>query len=245
MTAIGFNAHSEPRGALAVRKLGDTVPAPLSWKLRNWSRWGFIKGWIAVHLVNPIANFWGLMTAYGELAIKVRTWDNDIEREHFMKLLKSGQQEAAEEYAKSRTYWVDYGVVSYRVVTDAGVAYIVDDFDNGSGSADVSLFNFHGIGTTNTAEAVGDTALAAESTTNLNPNDTRATGTRTQPAANQYRSTGTLTADGTIAAVEHGLFTTSGTGSGVLFDRSVFSTVTLASGDSIQTQYTVTFSSGG
>jgi hypothetical protein len=185
------------------------------------------------------------MTAIAELELRKRTWYDEVEREHFVKLRRAGQFEQAEEYAKYRTYWIDYGVVSYRVVTDAGVAYLVDDFDNGAGSADVSLFNFHGIGTTNTAEAVGDTALAAESTTALNPDNTRATGTRSQPAANQYRSTGTLTADASIGAVEHGLFTTSGTGSGTLWDRSVYTIINLANGDSIQCQYTVTFTSGG
>lgn len=191
--------------------------APLSWKLRNTLRWGFIKGWIAKHFVVPLANAWGVMCAIGEL--------------HIMVIKADGRR-------------IDYGVVSYRVVTDAGVAYIVDDFDNAAGSADVSLFNYHGIGTTNTAEAAGDTALGTESTTALNPDSTRATGTRSQPAANQFRSVGTLTADATIATVEHGLFTTSGTGTGTLLDRSVFSTVTLASGDSLQSTYTITFTAG-
>jgi hypothetical protein len=245
MTAIGFNSISKPSGQVSVRKIGATVNAPLSWKVRNTLRWGFIKGWLAARVVAPFANAFGLMTAIGDLQLKVRRWYDDLEREHFVGLLRQGRIEDAEDYAKTRTYWQDYGIVSYRVVTDAGVAYLVDDFDNGAGSADVSLFNFHGIGTTNTAEAAGDTALANESTTALNPDNTRATGTRSQPAANQYRSTGTLTADASIGAVEHGLFTTSGTGSGTLWDRSVYTIVNLASGDSIQTQYTVTFTAGG
>lgn len=191
--------------------------APLSWKLSNTLRWGFIKGWIAKHFVIPFANAWGAMCAIGELSIVVTKADGTR---------------------------IHYGVVSYRVVTSAGVAYIVDDFDNASGSADVSLFNYHGIGTTNTAEASGDTALAAESTTNLNPDSTRATGTRSQPSANIFQTVGTLTADGSIAVVEHGVFTTSGTGTGTLLDRSVFSTINLASGDSIQTTYKITFTAG-
>ena len=141
--------------------------------------------------------------------------------------------------------FIHLGLVSTKLVTDAAVADIVDDMDNGSGGADISIYNFHGIGTTNTAEAVGDTALAAESTTALNPDNTRATGTRSQPSANQFRSVGTLTADATIAAVEHGLFSTSGTGTGKLFDRSVYSVVNLGVGESVQATYTVTFPSGG
>lgn len=205
-----------PAGSLAVKKIG-AQKAPWSWRLKNALRWSFVKGWIATFLVAPLANWWGVTTAMSQLALKVRKADGS---------------------------WIDYGVVGYRVVTDAGVAYIVDDFDNASGSADVSLFNFHGIGTGTTAEAVGDTALVTESTTALNPDSTRATGTRSQPAANQFRSVGTLTADAQIVTREHGLFTTSGTGTGTLLDRTVFAAVTLESADSLQSTYTITFTSG-
>jgi hypothetical protein len=56
---------------------------------------------------------------------------------------------------------------------------------------------------------------------------------------------GTLTADAPLAAVEHGLFTTSGTGSGTLLDRSVFTVINLAAGDSLQATYAITFTAGG
>lgn len=135
------------------------------------------------------------------------------------------------------------GLVSTRVVTDAAVAYIVDDWDGGSNTID--LFNYHGCGTGTNSEAVGDTALQTESTTALNPDSTRATGTKSQPAANQARSVGTVTFDASAAITEHGLFTQAATGGGTLFDRSVFSAVNVASGDSIQFTYTATFSSGG
>ena len=84
-----------------------------------------------------------------------------------------------------------------------------------------------------------------ESTTALNPDNTRATGTRSQPAANQYRSVGTLTFDNTAAVTEHGLFSQAATGGGTLWDRSVFSAINVVSGDSIQFTYTVTVSAGG
>lgn len=239
---INFNGFTQPAGNLSIRKLNEVVPAPLSWKLRNTLRYGFLKGWFAKHAIVPFANMFGVMTAIADLEIKVRRWYDPIEAAHFMSLRKAGQLEQAEEYARFRTYWQDYGVVSYRVVTNNGVGHIVDAFQN---IVELEIMNYHGIGTTNTAEAASDSALAAESTTNLNPDNTRATGTQTEPASNQYRSTGTLTADGTIAAVEHGLFSQAATGGGVLFDRSVFSTVNLASADSIQCQYTVTFTAGG
>lgn len=257
MQNIQLGSTAKPAGNLAVRKLNEVRPAPLGWKLRNALRAGFLKGMIAKNVIVPFANFWGVATAIADLEIKVRRWhDYEIEAQHFLKLRREGFakkaaglfEEAeklfaeAEAYAKTRTYFEDYGLVSHRVITNNGVGFIVDSHQN---LVEMEILNYHGIGTTNTAEAAGDTALAAESTTALNPDNTRATGTQSEPASNQYRSTGTLTADGSIAAVEHGLFSQAATGGGVLFDRSVFSTINLAAADSIQTQYTVTYTAGG
>jgi hypothetical protein len=105
--------------------------------------------------------------------------------------------------------------------------------------------NYHGCGTGTNAENATDTALQTESTTALNPDSTRATGTRSQPAANQYRTVGTLTFDASAAVTEHGIFSQSATGGGTLWDRSQFSAINVASGDSIQFTYTCTVSSGG
>ena len=135
------------------------------------------------------------------------------------------------------------GLISTRLVTDAGVAFLVDDWDN-SGT-DFSTMNYHGCGTGTNAENATDTALQTESTTALNPDSTRATGTRSQPAANQYRTVGTLTFDASAAVTEHGIFSQSATGGGTLWDRSQFSAINVASGDSIQFTYTCTVSSGG
>ena len=104
------------------------------------------------------------------------------------------------------------GLIGTKVITDAGVAFLVDDWD--ANGQDISTMNFHGCGTGAAAEAVGDTALGTESTTALNPDSTRATGTRSQPAANQYRTVGTLTFDGSAAITEHGIFSQSATGGG-------------------------------
>lgn len=135
------------------------------------------------------------------------------------------------------------GLISTKVVTDAGVAYIVDDWDGGSNVID--NFNYHGCGTGTNAEAAGDTALQTESTTALNPDNTRATGTKSQPSANIARTVGTLTFDASAAVTEHGIFTQAATGGGTLLDRSVFSAINVASADSIQFTYSLTFSSGG
>jgi hypothetical protein len=189
--------------------------APLAWRARNTLRWAFLKGWIAAHVIAPFANAWGITTILSDLRITVLRANGEL---------------------------IDYGIVSYRLVTDTGVGFLVDAWQN---TVELENMKYHGIGTSATAEAVGDTALIAESTTALNPDNTRATGTQSEPASNQLRSIGTLTADAQIIVREHGLLSQSATGGGVLWDRSVFATITLESADSIQCTYTVTITSGG
>ena len=138
---------------------------------------------------------------------------------------------------------LNLGCVSKRVVTTAFVNYLRDDLANAAGAADVSTFRFHGCGTGAVAEAIGDTALGAESTTALNPDSTRAVGTQVNSVAKTYSSVGTLTFDAVAAITEHGLFSAATVG--VLMDRSVFAAVNVASGDSIQFTYTLTIADGG
>jgi hypothetical protein len=138
---------------------------------------------------------------------------------------------------------IELGLASMRVVTTAGVNYIVDAFQN---TTELENLKYHGIGTGSNTEAASETALVTESTTALNPDSTRATGSTTEGAsANIYRTVGTLTADASIAAIEHGIFSQAATGGGTMLDRSQFSTVNLASGDSLQATYDLTVSAGG
>lgn len=136
-----------------------------------------------------------------------------------------------------------YGLVSTRVVTDVGVGFIVDAFQN---LVELENMKFHGIGTGSTAEAAADTALVTELTTEYNPNSTRATGTTAETAANIFQTVATNTLDsGTPALREHGVF--SAASAGVLLDRSVYASITLtgANGDALQTDYRLTLTSGG
>lgn len=134
----------------------------------------------------------------------------------------------------------DRGVVSRKKVTTAGVNYLVDAWQN---TVELETMKYHGCGTGTTAESNADTALVTESTTILNPDSTRATGTLAEGAsANIFSSVGTLTFDGPGAITEHGLFSQAATGGGTLWDRSVFSAVNVASGDSIQFTYQLTVS---
>ncbi len=205
-------------GALAARKIDGVVRAPLSWRIRNALRWGYIKGWLAFYVVRHIARWFGLATMIATL--EIRKWDGALRQ------------------------WIDYGIVSFRVVTDAGVAVMADDFVDASG--EITNFKYHGAGTGTGAEGAGDVSLT-ECTTALNPDNTRATGTNTNPTAPVYRSVGTLTFDADTAVTEHGIFSQAATGGGTLWDRSKFTAINVvgASGDSIQFTYNLSLTSGG
>jgi hypothetical protein len=136
-----------------------------------------------------------------------------------------------------------WGVVSKKVVTDTGVGFIVDAFQN---SVEVENMKYHGLGTGSTAEAASQSALVTELTTEYTGN-VRATGTTTEGATgNIYRTVGTNTLDsGTPALREHGVF--SANAAGVMLDRSLFAAINLdgTAGDGLQSTYELTFSSGG
>ncbi|HJU00264.1 MAG TPA: hypothetical protein VJ966_03555 [Actinomycetes bacterium] len=136
------------------------------------------------------------------------------------------------------------GLASLRVVTTAGVRFICDDFN--AGGTDVSNMKFHALGTGTNAEAAADTALQTELTTQYQTDNTRPTGSQasaTVSANATYTTVGTVTVDAAVAATEHGIFSASS--AGTLLDRSVFSVVNLASGDSLQATYVLTLNSGG
>lgn len=139
----------------------------------------------------------------------------------------------------------ELGLASLRVVTDAGVASIVDAFQN---TFELENYDFHGFGTGTTAEAATQTALVTEETTQYATDNTRPTGTPSEPSANVYRSVATYSPDsgGTRAITEHGLFSQAATGGGTMLDRSLFAAVNLVAGsDSLQATYDFTVTSGG
>jgi hypothetical protein len=140
---------------------------------------------------------------------------------------------------------VNYGLASLRVVTTAGVNFIRDAFLN---TTELETLKYHGFGTGTTAEAVGDTALVTELTTEYATDNTRPTGTQVSGGTGAYQTVATLSPDGsgTLAITEHGIFSQAATGGGTLLDRSVFSAVNLVRGsDSLQVTYTITFTAGG
>lgn len=100
---------------------------------------------------------------------------------------------------------------------------------------------FVGWGTTNTAEAITQTALVAEAAPTTT---TRSTGTSSQVTTtttnDTYQVVGTITAGGALAIVEVALFDNA-TPPGNMFMRAVFSVINVASGDSIQFTIKVQF----
>lgn len=134
----------------------------------------------------------------------------------------------------------DYGLLGTKVVTNNGVGFIVDAFQN---LVELESMKFHGLGTSSGSEAASDSALGTELTTEYTGN-VRATGTTAETSANVYSTVATNTLDGTPGAAlrEHGVFSAST--SGVLLDRTVFGAITLLSGDSLQTSYSLTFTAG-
>lgn len=183
--------------------------APMAWRLRNALKWSFLWGLFANWLAAWFSRITGIPTIVSELrAVKTRA-DGTI---------------------------VDFGVVCRRLVTQNGVGFIVDDWDDDT--TDITNMNYHASGTGTTGAANDDTALETESTTITD----RVAGTKSQPAYNQLRTIGTQTYTGSGAITEHGLLSVITEGSGVLWDRHTFSAINVANNDSIEWTYTVTFS---
>lgn len=210
------------------------------WRAANMIKMlrGAYKVWIAEQLRTPFS--------YGALyltIIKPATNITDLIKE-YEDIFRTLHGENFVDWAAAQGAVFKYmpmGLAGTRVVTDDGVEYIVDAFQN---SVELEDMKYHGLGTGSTAEAVTDAALVTELTTEYTGN-VRATGTTTEGAtANVYRTVATNTMDETPGAAlrEHGIF--SAASAGVLLDRTVFAAITLSSGDGLQSTYDMTHTSG-
>lgn len=130
----------------------------------------------------------------------------------------------------------DLGVISRRVVTNAGVQFMALEFMNATDI--ISKFKYHASGTGAVAENVTDTALGTE------VGAARISGTNTNPANGQYRTVGLCPYVAGFAITEHGIFSQLAAG-GTLWDRSVFAPINVVSGDSIEFTYTLSIVAGG
>ena len=135
-----------------------------------------------------------------------------------------------------------HGIVSRKVITDAGVAFLVDAW---GGTTEMENLKYHALGTSTAAEAVANTGLTTELTTQYNPDNVRATGSLAENAANIFRTVGTNTLDVGATIQEHGVMSQAATGGGTLWDRSLTGAQTLSASDSLQTTYDMTATSGG
>jgi hypothetical protein len=120
------------KGSLQARLIRGSHyrPAPLSWKLRNWSRPSFIWGLLVAWLGWQYSKLTGVPVMTGQLSAR---------------LFKAGGEV------------VDYGVVSYRSVTTAFVNFVTDQLQ--TETSVFGDFKFHDSGVGTTAENITDTAI--------------------------------------------------------------------------------------
>src|SRR3989304_3037193 len=109
----------------------NKAPGPgLAWKARNYLRWSFLKSWLGVFLVLPIARFFGLMTAYGKMTAGL---------------------------IKGEGSRINYGLLSYRMITTAFVNFVTDQLQ--VETSVFGDFKYHDSGEGITDPAIGDTDI--------------------------------------------------------------------------------------
>ena len=128
---------------------------------------------------------------------------------------------------------LDLGVVSRRVITTVGAAYVVDAFQN---LVELEAMNWHDSGTGNTAESAGDTGLVAPG------GPARVAGVQSEVSSTVLRSIAVVTYTTTQTIQEHGIF--SGSTGSVLLDRSVFTGIPVVNGSQIQFTWDLTVATG-
>ncbi len=121
-----MNGNVAMSGKLNARVIRAPGPG-LAWQLINWLHWSKIKSLIGVFVVNPIANAFGLMTAYGKLEARL---------------------------VKANGQVINYGVLDYRVVTTAFVNFVTDQLQ--TETSVFGDFKYHDSGVGTTDPAIGD-----------------------------------------------------------------------------------------
>ena len=123
MNTVGV---TKPSGKLQARKI-KAPKAPWRWYLSNWTRWGAIKGLIAVKLIAPFARLFGVATITGKLEAVLIRADGSMIR---------------------------YGVLGYRQVTTAFVNFVVDQLI--TETSIFGDFKYHDSGEGSTGENITD-----------------------------------------------------------------------------------------
>lgn len=194
----------------------------------------------------PGAEYWRLRS----IAKKVRagTVPQGVDKETIWKALKATKPRNTTEmfgflFAKhvkaDGTMGFAERLVSVKEVTTAFALHLVDAMMDSA--VTVASFNQHKMGSGSTAETSSHTALVAAMS-----GAQAATGGAAQThgaTSNIFRSIGTVTATYNSDVQEHGLFNAS-TG-GVMLDRSLVTTISVATDDVITWTYELTVNAGG
>lgn len=128
---------------------------------------------------------------------------------------------------------INYGIVSRRCVTTAGVNALAST----SIPKGITAFNYHDSGTGTNAESIADTGLQTPA------GPARVAGTQSNPSPGNYQSQATITYTATQDITEHGIFDAST--NGTLLDRSVKAPIGVVPGLSIIWTYNNIDGAGG
>jgi hypothetical protein len=116
-------------GSLAAEKIGPEK-APLSWRLQNTLRRGYLSGWLGNHIAKLVTFVFGIPTLTAELQGKLIRADGTM---------------------------LDYGTLGYKVVTTAFAEFVVDQLQ--TETSVFGDFKYHDSGVGVTAEAAGNTDI--------------------------------------------------------------------------------------
>jgi len=178
--------------------------ASIGWTLTNILRTRFVWNFITYHLARLFTQMTGIATMRGRLRI--------------LHIKANGEK-------------VNYGWAAHGLVTDAFVAFMVDQLQ--AETSQWGDFKYHDSG-------IGVTAANNDNTDiETSDEEARATGDQGEGASAWiYKSVGTINYTTTKAITEHGLFSqAAGT---TLMDRHVFAAINVVNGDSIEFTYQLT-----
>ena len=116
-------------GTLTAKKIKARGPG-LRWKLANYLRPGFIRAWLGVFVVAPVAKLFGIATMHGKLEAVLFRGNGEVVR---------------------------YGTLDYRLVTTAFVNFVTDQLQ--TETSVFGDFKFHDAGVGVTDPAITDTAI--------------------------------------------------------------------------------------
>src|SRR5579872_1451951 len=205
---MGASGEIELRRLRNLHSLESYVnPVTLGWKVRNFLRgnwWGTVQH-VATEMSGRLLGTICLSSTLSGLKFTPNWGTLYPEQVTKLKGLLADNIDVRELVPVFGGSITDYGVLSYRVVTDTGVQYLANAMSEGTATA--QNLKYHGFGTGTATEGTAQTALQTELTTHYAVDNTRPTGSQSV-ASNIYTTIGTLSPDsgGTIAITEHGIF---------------------------------------